>query len=192
MNIAPNIDPAIRRCYEKVVYSRNHRSYSTGTPKINDMETSNSNYAGFGARFLAALIDGILLGFVNMVIMTPVLGKSAEMFIQAEQGIDMENFDYAGLFTQWAMSYLAIIAVAWLYHSIMESSSMQATLGKRLLGIRVVDMQGERISFLRATGRFFGKFLSSLILAIGYLMAAFTERRQALHDMLAGTLVWKN
>jgi uncharacterized RDD family membrane protein YckC len=57
------------------------------------------------------------------------------------------------------------------------------------LGIRVTDLDGGRISFGRATGRYFGKILSGLILGIGFLMAAFTERKQALHDLLAGTLV---
>ena len=71
----------------------------------------------------------------------------------------------------------------------MESSSKQGTVGKMILNLRVVDMLGNRISFGRATGRFFGKILSGLILNIGYIMAAFTEKKQALHDMLAGCLV---
>jgi Tfp pilus assembly major pilin PilA len=71
----------------------------------------------------------------------------------------------------------------------MQSSSRQATLGKMALGIKVTSAEGERISFLRATGRYFATILSGLILMIGYLLAAFTQRKQALHDMIAGTLV---
>ncbi|HXI44099.1 MAG TPA: RDD family protein, partial [Bryobacteraceae bacterium] len=71
----------------------------------------------------------------------------------------------------------------------MESSHYQATLGKKALGIIVTDMNGNRISFARANGRFFGKWVSGMIMNIGYLMAAFTEKKQALHDLLAGCLV---
>ena len=71
----------------------------------------------------------------------------------------------------------------------MESSSLQATLGKMIFGMKVTDLNGNRISFARATGRHFAKYLSSMILFIGYIMAGFTERKQALHDMIAGTLV---
>lgn len=66
---------------------------------------------------------------------------------------------------------------------------MQGTLGKMICKIRVTDLNGERISLVKATGRFFGKYLSGFLLGVGYIMAAFTERRQALHDKMAGTLV---
>ena len=119
-------------------------------------------YAGFWRRFLAALIDGILLGIVG--------------------GILTSQMD------QTASGSISTI-IGWLYYAGMESSSRQATLGKSLLGMTVTDLRGQRISFLRATGRYFAKFLSALILMIGYIMAAFTERKQALHDKLADTLV---
>ena len=73
----------------------------------------------------------------------------------------------------------------------MEASSKQGTLGKMVLGIIVTDEAGNRISFGRATGRYFGKILSSLILLIGYIMIAFTKKKQGLHDLLASTLVVK-
>jgi len=78
---------------------------------------------------------------------------------------------------------------SWLYHTAMESSRHQATLGKKALGIIVTDMNGNRISFARANARFFGKWVSGMIMNIGYLMAAFTEKKQALHDILASCLV---
>ena len=71
----------------------------------------------------------------------------------------------------------------------MESSSKQATLGKLALGIVVTDLSGNRISFGRATGRYFGKIVSGMIMCIGYIMAGFTERKQALHDIMASCLV---
>ncbi len=71
----------------------------------------------------------------------------------------------------------------------MESSGCQATLGKMAWGICVTDLDGKRISFGRATGRYFGKILSGLIIFFRYFMISFTRQKQALHDMMAGTLV---
>jgi len=79
--------------------------------------------------------------------------------------------------------------VSWIYEAALESSSYQATLGKMALGLKVTDLAGNRISFARATGRHFAKYVSGMIFFIGYIMAGFTERKQALHDMIAGTLV---
>jgi uncharacterized RDD family membrane protein YckC len=78
---------------------------------------------------------------------------------------------------------------SWLYEAFLESSSRQATLGKMVLSLRVTDLEGHRISFLRATGRHFAKIVSVATLFIGYIMAGLTERKQALHDILAATLV---
>jgi len=71
----------------------------------------------------------------------------------------------------------------------MLSSGWQATVGKRALGMVVTGLDGRRISFARATGRHFAKYISALILFIGFIMAAFTAKKQALHDMIAETLV---
>jgi uncharacterized RDD family membrane protein YckC len=82
-------------------------------------------------------------------------------------------------------------AIAWIYEAWMTSSDRQATVGKMAVGLKVTDLNGQRISFARATGRHFAKILSAMVLFIGYIMAAFTERKQGLHDILAGTLVVK-
>ena len=87
------------------------------------------------------------------------------------------------------LGLLTGIAAGWLYEALLVSSSYQATLGKMALGIVVTDMQGRRISFLRATGRHFGKIVSGMLLMIGYLIQPFTEKRQTLHDIMAGCLV---
>jgi uncharacterized RDD family membrane protein YckC len=92
---------------------------------------------------------------------------------------------------QATVSYLLSIAIAWLYFAFMESSARQATVGKMALGIVVTDMDGNRIGFGRATGRFFAKYLSALILAIGFIMVAFTQKKQGLHDLIVNTLVVK-
>jgi Tfp pilus assembly protein PilE len=83
----------------------------------------------------------------------------------------------------------ASLAAVWLYFALMHSSARQATLGKMAFGIKVTDLAGERVSFLRATGRYFATWVSSILLAVGFLMAGLTARKQALHDMIAGTLV---
>ena len=83
------------------------------------------------------------------------------------------------------------ILVQWLYYALMESSPKQGTLGKMAIGLKVTDLSGNRISFGRATGRYFGRILSGLILDIGFLMIVFTAKKQGLHDIIAGTLVVK-
>jgi uncharacterized RDD family membrane protein YckC len=81
------------------------------------------------------------------------------------------------------------ILFPWIYEALMTSSEKQATLGKMVVGLVVVGLEGERISFANATGRHFAKYLSALILCIGFIMAAFTERKQGLHDIIADTFV---
>lgn len=89
-------------------------------------------------------------------------------------------------------SGLLLFVIAWLYFALMESSKYQATLGKKLMKIKVVDLNGERISFSKATGRFFGKLLSRLLLGLGFLMMLFTKKRQCLHDKMTATVVIKH
>jgi uncharacterized RDD family membrane protein YckC/Tfp pilus assembly major pilin PilA len=141
------------------------------------------SHAGFWKRVVAYAIDGFLLGVLSWVLSAAVgaliLGAAAgggEAAITAALGLTL-------------VLQVLFIAGMWLYFALLESGRGQATLGKRALGIVVTDLSGERIGFGRATGRFFGKMLSGLILAIGFLMAAFTARKQGLHDMLASTLV---
>ena len=126
-----------------------------------------SMYAGFWRRVAAALLDGLIVGVVT-----------------APFSIGMSS---GNRYSATASSISTV--VSWLYSALMESSSKQATLGKMALGIRVTDLDGNRIGFGKATGRYFAKILSALILGIGFLMVAFTERKQGLHDILAGTLV---
>ncbi len=87
---------------------------------------------------------------------------------------------------------LVLLGVAqFLYFPLFESSSRQGTYGKSLMGLKVTDISGNRISFLRALGRNLAKIISGMILMIGYLMAGFTSKKQGLHDMIAGTLIIK-
>lgn len=145
-------------------------------------------YAGFWLRFVAFIIDVIVLSLVGWIIFLPFaasVGMGALMRGHPPMGPEEWAPLFAGMFR---LMFLRII-LNWLYFAILESSAWQGTLGKKALGLQVTDLSGRRISFARATGRFFGKFLSTVILFIGYIMAGFTEKKQALHDILAGTLV---
>jgi len=157
------------------------------------METVTASYAGFWKRFVAYLIDGILLGIVELVIFIPVLGMLGLGIAGAgSNGEDMEHAAgmlLAFIFGPLLFAILAIAVAGWLYFALMESSVKGATLGKMALGIRVTDLNGGRISFARASGRYFGKLVSGAILYIGFIMAGFTQQKQALHDIMAGCLV---
>jgi uncharacterized RDD family membrane protein YckC len=143
-------------------------------------------YAGFWKRFVAYLIDYALLTVV-IYILALILGMTAGI---GSAAADADESGIAALMSVFGGFFLMLfILLPWLYYSLMESSVKRATLGKMALGIRVTDYGGNRISFGRATGRYFAKIISSLILLIGYIMAGFTEKKQALHDMIAGTLV---
>lgn len=123
-------------------------------------------YSGFWRRVFASIVDSIIFVPISYLIsVTQILGIAS-----------FEGF-FVGLI------------LSWLYFSICESQGWQATLGKKLLGIKVTDLHGQKISFARATGRYVSKFLSYITLGIGYLMPIFTKRKQALHDLVAETLV---
>lgn len=153
------------------------------------MDAMALEYAGFWKRFAATLIDGSILGVI--------LGVPFFMIgsVIAFVGELMGAFLYvAGSATALEMSLRIILSIwvillLWLYSAVMESSQKQATLGKMALGIKVTDLDGRRITFAKATGRFFAKSLSNITLGIGYIIAAFTQKKQALHDVIAGTLV---
>ncbi|MCX7922838.1 MAG: RDD family protein [Clostridia bacterium] len=143
-------------------------------------------YAGFWKRFAANFIDQFILN-IGVTILAFILGIFLGLFNLAA-GYGEESLSDDSPFSLLIGIVLGF-GVPWLYHSLFESSSLQATPGKLALGIKVTDLDGNRVSFGKATGRFFGKILSGLILLIGFIMAGFTEKKQALHDMMAGTLV---
>jgi uncharacterized RDD family membrane protein YckC len=142
-------------------------------------------YAGFWRRFVAMIIDGLVFSPFFLIF----LATTGTFGVLGETNRDLEGAA-AAMFGLGILALgLAAFAGTWLYHTLMESSRHQATLGKMALGVIVTDLNGNRISFARANGRFFGKWVSGIIMNIGYLMAAFTEKKQALHDMLARCLV---
>jgi uncharacterized RDD family membrane protein YckC len=137
-------------------------------------------YAGFWYRFLAYILDGL----ISACIFFP-LGLILGLAMVAS-GEDPDSPPM--LMIRLGVNALSVMAT-WLYYAICESSSWQGTVGKKILGLRVTDMDGRAIGFGKATGRHFGKMISGLILGIGFIMIAFTERKQGLHDLMANTLV---
>lgn len=139
----------------------------------------DARYAGFWRRVAASVLDSFILAALNLVLMFIAVLALMQVGLAEDDGSPAV-----------ALIYLGGYAIAWLYFAITHSGAHQASPGKRALGIKVTDLEGRRISFARATGRYFAYLVTSLVtLGIGLLMVAFTSRRQALHDLIAGTLV---
>lgn len=145
------------------------------------------NYAGFWIRLGAYLIDFIILLIISYI-------------IQAITGIDM-GMDFSAAFNDAMVAdgtsqssllgNVIGIVIGIAYFAGFESSKLQATIGKKAVGLVVVDKNGGRISFLRAIARYFAKIISAVILLIGFIMVAFTDKKQGLHDFICGTFVVK-
>ena len=144
-------------------------------------------YAGFWLRAVAFLCDLLILTFASF----PILWK----LIEQNVGPEPSAHDYFAFYTSGTRQAIAfqllLQLICWLYFAAFESSRWQATPGKKILGLYVTDLNGKRISFARATGRYVGKALEQLTLFIGFLIAGFTARKQALHDIVASCLVLK-
>lgn len=141
-------------------------------------------YAGFWRRFAAFVIDIVLL-FVGVFILAFLVSFFVVLgLVSSGQQPTDQSLSGASL-----VLYGIVFVLVWLYFAGLESSVWQATIGKRLMRLVVTDLYGRRISFGRATGRYFGKILSWLILAAGFWMIPLTQRKQGLHDLIASTLV---
>ena len=136
-------------------------------------------YGGFWIRVLAYIIDAMILQFATSIFLGIGVGVALSAFGTGEAvgGVVL------------VVVYGLALALNWLYFAIMESSTWRGTLGKQALKLVVTDEHGDRIGFGRATGRYFAKFLSSMIILFGFFMVGWTQRKQGLHDMIAGTLV---
>jgi uncharacterized RDD family membrane protein YckC len=163
-------------------------------------------YAGFWERFLAALIDSIILGVPGVALMY-LFGYSIENILDEAKDKNLESFRSIRYFIVVVLSAI----MSWLYHALQESSEHQATFGKRALNLKITDLDGQRITFEQASMRFWVKHLISssssytrfmsipeisgilgILVLANYLIQPFTEKRQALHDIIARTLVYKN
>jgi uncharacterized RDD family membrane protein YckC len=149
-------------------------------------------YAGFWIRFIAYIIDGFVLGIASMIIMIPlfiVMILTLPMDSSSRYGSD------SGFGTTFCCIYCLTIIVSlvgqWLYFAWFESSKYMGTPGKILLGLAVTDENGERISFRKATLRYVSKLFTNVFFGIGYIVIAFSSKKQGLYDLIAHTLVIK-
>ena len=139
------------------------------------MDEKILSYAGFWKRFAAAVIDGLITNISGFIVGF-IFGFSYGFSLNTDKGLEV-------------FGAILGILITWVYYAAMESSAKQATIGKIALGIIVTDLNGNRISFARATGRHFAKLLSAITIGIGFLMAGFTKKKQALHDIVAECLI---
>jgi len=139
-------------------------------------------YAGFWKRFIAFVIDWIVNFFIGIIFI--LIWALFELLLNSV-GIEQKT-------KETILGVLGVpiyLSLSWLYYALLESSNQKATLGKMALGIVVVDINKNKISFLRASVRYWSKIISSIILLIGFIMAGVTKDKQALHDMISGTYV---
>lgn len=139
------------------------------------------SYGGFWIRVLAYIIDTMVLQFASSIFILVGVGAVAGASAANETAVG------AGMIAVYGLT----LVMSWLYFAILESSAWQGSLGKQALKLVVTDQRGERIGFGRATGRYFAKILSTLIFLIGFFMVGWTERKQGLHDFIAGTRVYR-
>jgi uncharacterized RDD family membrane protein YckC len=146
------------------------------TPEIDNASKPKSQKSGkparFGFRFVALIIDNLVLFPLTFILVLVVMGAV--------------NASEESIAIVWNA---CSILIYFLYFSLMESSAKMATLGKMALGLIVVDYKGNRLTFDRSASRWIGKFISAAILGIGFLMALWTKKKQCLHDMIASTIV---
>ncbi|MSQ26356.1 MAG: RDD family protein [Dehalococcoidia bacterium] len=156
---------------------------SGGAPVVKPEQGETATaYAGFWKRAGAWIIDTIPIVIVNFIITGVVFG------FDRNTGDGNNQFQFERT-AEMGAEMLLSVGINWAYFALMESSPKQATLGKMALGIIVTDTQGQRISFARATGRYFAEFLSWFTVLVGFFMAGWTPKKQGLHDIIAGTLV---
>jgi uncharacterized RDD family membrane protein YckC len=158
-------------------------------------------YAGFWIRFVAYLLDSFIIGIPITILVFVVLLYMVGSTVGFEALTDPAFLDSANVEAEltnqeaitFLVGYLLSILISFLltviYFAGMHASKWQATIGKKVLGLVVTDLKGNRISFWRGLGRYFAMAFLSSILMVGYLVAAFTEKKQSLHDLIAGTFV---
>ena len=172
---------------------------ATATPIVSPSPAAGGprRYAGFWLRFVALFIDRLILAVPSAIVFAIAFfgfGGVALLTRLSEMGRTNDPRAVLALFAPFffilLVAGLLILVMQWLYSASMESSERQATFGKVAMSLQVVSLEGRRLTFGHASGRFFSKIVSGFIpLGIGFIMAGFTEKKQALHDMIAGTLV---
>lgn len=157
-------------------------------------EITEKRYAGFGKRMAAMLIDRVIISIASNYAYWEIHREALrsieknqqfykKIFPKVDTSYDMaDNLAYVGL-------SFVFIFVLWCYNAGMESSPWKGTIGKRLIGLEVSDLSGNRVSFIKATGRYFGKTLSIIVLCFGYIAMLFNDKKQTWHDSMSGCIV---
>jgi uncharacterized RDD family membrane protein YckC len=168
-----------------------------------DTPELKNDYAGFWARLAALFMDNALIAFLTVNIYWLMRDQLLNYFAVHPEVLHIFQNESSSLGSSHTDPYLFVEKImhfyamgfgfifSWMYYAGFESSHLMATPGKKVLGIYVSDYEGQRISFGKASGRYFGKIISGMILGIGYVMAGLSEKKQALHDLMAGCLVWR-
>ncbi|WP_163103352.1 RDD family protein [Peribacillus alkalitolerans] len=164
--------------------------------ELNSMPSYNRlEYAGFWIRFGAYLIDSIIVGIIMAIISSiaaiAIIGNSIDLALFLDPEYIPSGSEIGAFVAAYAVIIIIGLIISVLYYAVMQSSKWQATIGKKLLGLKVTDVHGNRIGFGRSIGRLLVYSFLSPIFMIGFIIAAFTEKKQALHDLIAGTLVIK-
>lgn len=158
---------------------------------------SATTYAGFWLRFVAYVIDYIIINILQSFVLVPIFAALGIGFASSPGFFDQnmsseETFGLVAFFMGFVgVALFLTVAIQIVYYSVMEASKSQATLGKMALGLKVTDVNGKRLDLGRSFVRQLGKIVSGFILFIGYIMAGFTEKKQALHDMMVSAVVVK-
>ncbi len=158
------------------------KTVSSATESVRNTDAGTVQYAGFGSRLIAHCFDiailVVVLLFVSGLLVIP-------------DAFGWYSYDKFFNSSVTLVFHTTLITTGWMYYVLYETSMYQATPGKWIMNLKVTDINRDKIGFVKATGRHFGKILSGVILLVGFIMAAFTENGQALHDRLAGCLVVK-
>lgn len=157
----------------------------------------NAGYGSFLRRFAAMMIDGLIFGVIMGGLFVATGGVNKLMAMVEDGEMDQSTLQ-STLLSNFLGAFIGLYILQWLYFAYFESSEKQGTLGKQAMGLFVTDINGERLTFQKASIRYFARLLPTLIPVIGFLYSLadyfsqpFTEKKQTLHDMIAGALVFK-
>jgi uncharacterized RDD family membrane protein YckC len=146
-------------------------------------EQKSHAYAGFWLRLIAWLIDQFIFFLAGLAI-------RAISMLQFNSGADMSFWNISSMSDFWSL-YVIGFMIGWFYYAILESMPTQGTIGKIVMKLRVTNMKEEPVTFARASARYFARYITTATIGIGYIIIAFTKKKQALHDMISGCLVMK-
>lgn len=158
-----------------------------------DQVPSDYVFGSFLRRLAALFIDGLIFSFIGFGLLA-ITGGLTALVAAFQEGAS----NLIGLMVAFLGIAFGLVIIQWLYYAYFESSEKQGTLGKQAMSLVVTDMNGNRLTFGKATIRHLARIIPTLVPYIGnlffladYLCQPFTEKKQTLHDMIAGTLVFK-